>query len=74
MLWGRQAWRWQGLKVQVREERGLLWRGLWAGKKWMDSRDILVIVGTWEGHVWRERSKHDVQVYGWVAGWLAVQS
>lgn len=45
-----------------------------ARKKRMDSRDILVIVGTWEEHEWRERGKYDVQVYGCVDGWPAVQS
>lgn len=57
----------------MRENVGSLWRVLWAGKKWGDSRDILVTVGTWEEFVWRERGKHDVQVCGLVAGWLAGQ-
>lgn len=46
------------------EERGCLWRGLGARKKWMDSSDILVTVGMWEGCVWRERGDN-VQVCDW---------
>ena len=51
MSWGSQALgRRLGLGVQVRDNGGRLWRRLWSGKKWMDSRDILVALGTWEGH------------------------
>lgn len=72
---GRQAWGQQGLGVQVRDG-GSVWRGLWAGKNRVRSRDILVTVGTQVEHVWRERgsvaSRPPVAEWpcGRRAGWL----